>query len=69
MAAPVLRDQRQAGQAAHRPVRAQHRVCKLGQFIGAGGQAGMKLPPELRQHGEWPGTGVLWQADHHGLRS
>jgi len=29
----------------------------------------MKITPEPRQHGKWPGTGILWQAVHHGLRS
>jgi hypothetical protein len=53
VAATVLRDQRQSGQAVHRTLRAQHhRVSKLGQSIGAGGQAGMKLLPEPRQHGK-----------------
>jgi hypothetical protein len=67
--APVLRRQGQPGQGSHRPVPAQRRIGQLGQLIGAGGQAGMKVQPEPRQHGEWPGTSILWQAVHHGLRS
>ena len=63
--------QRQGGQAPDRAVSAQHRVRELGQLISAGGQAGMEVPAEPRQHGEceWPGTSVLWQSVHHGLRS
>jgi hypothetical protein len=53
---------------SRRPVRAQHRVGQLRQLVAAGGQAGMEIPPEPLQHGEWPGTGILWQAVHHGLR-
>ena len=68
MATPVLRHQRQAGQAPHRPARAQHRIRKLAQLVSAGGQAGMEICPEPRQHGKWPSTRVLWQAVHHGLR-
>jgi hypothetical protein len=47
---------------------AQHRVRQLGQFIGPGGRAGMEIAAEPRQHGQWPGTGIRWQAIHHGLR-
>src|SRR5450755_3953892 len=66
--APVLRRQRQRGQVPDRPVRAQHRIGQLAQLISPGGQAGMKIGPEPRQHGGWPATGNLWQAIHHGLR-
>ena len=52
MAAPVLRGQRQPGQVPDRPVRAQHRIGQLEQLIRAGGQAGMEIQPEPRQHGE-----------------
>ena len=64
MAAPVPRRQRQGGQVPDRAVRAQYRVRQLAQLISSGGQAGMELAAEPRQHGEraWPGTGVLWQA-------
>jgi hypothetical protein len=41
----------------------------LALFIGAGGQAGMEFPAEPCRHRGWPGTGILWQAVHHGLRS
>jgi len=35
-----------------------------------GGQAGMEIAPEPRQHGERLDTGgILYQAVHHGLRS
>ena len=69
MTAPVLRSQRQPNQGLHRPIGAQHRIGQLGHLISAGGQAGMEIPPEPRQHGEWPGTsGIIWQAVHHGLR-
>jgi hypothetical protein len=59
MAAPVLRGQRQPSQRFHRPARAQHRVGQLEKLIGAGGQAGMEFPPELRQHGEWLDIGGM----------
>jgi hypothetical protein len=65
----VLRHQRQPRQAPDRSIRAQHRIRKLAQLIGAGAQAGVEIQPEPRQHGNWPGTGILWQAVHHGLRS
>jgi hypothetical protein len=68
MSAPVLGGQRQPSQGPHRPVRAQHRIGELGHLIGAGAQARMEIQPEPRQHSEWPGTGILWQAVHHGLR-
>jgi len=41
----------------------------LALFISAGGQAGMEFPAEPCRHRGWPGTGILWQAVHHGLRS
>ncbi len=69
VAAAVPRDQRQTGQAAHRAIRAQHRIGQFAQLIGTGGQAGMELPPEPRQHGGWPAASILWQPFHHGLRS
>jgi hypothetical protein len=34
---------------------------KAPQFISARGQAGMDIQPEPRQHGEWPGPGIIWQ--------
>jgi len=60
VAAPVPRRQRQAGQVPDRPVRAQHRVGQFEQLIGAGGQAGMEIAPELRQHGERLDTGGIF---------
>jgi len=67
--AAVLRGQRQPGQRPDRPVRAQHRIGQLEQLITARGQAGMKLQPEPRQHGEGLDiNGMLQQAVHHGLR-
>ncbi len=62
--------QRQRSQAPDRAVCAQHRISQLRQLISAGGQAGMKVPAEPRQHGEceWPCAGILWQSVHHGLR-
>jgi hypothetical protein len=68
MTAPVLRRQRQPGQGLHRTIGTQDRIGQLGQFVSAGGEAGMEVTPEPRQHGNWPGTGILWQAVHHGLR-
>ena len=69
MATPVLRHQGQPGQAAHRAIRIQHRVRQLAQLIGAGGQAGMKITPEPRQHGQGLDiSGTILQAVHHGLR-
>jgi hypothetical protein len=52
VAAAVPRRQRQPSQVPDRPVRAQHRVSQFEQLIGAGGQAGMEIAPEPRQHGE-----------------
>jgi hypothetical protein len=66
---PVPGHQRQPRQIPDRPIRAQHRIRKLTQLVSAGGQAGVEIPPEPRQHGNWPPAGILWQAVHHGLRS
>ena len=44
-------------------------VGQLEDLVPAGGQAGMEIQPEPRQHGGWPGTDGICQAIHHGLRS
>jgi hypothetical protein len=46
MATPVVRSQRQTSQRLHRAARALHRNRELGQLIGAGSHASVKLQPE-----------------------